>query len=135
MKKSEYVSSLRKLADFIELSDFPDSWKSAWGSDEAWPEPCVSLFVYDKKTFGDFCRNIGSFEKSSSGSYLTTTRKLENARITVNAYRERVCEKVHVGTKTIQATEERIIPAEPEHDEEIYEWKCPDSFLSLQESK
>lgn len=41
-----------------------------------------------------------------------------------------LCEKVQVGTKVVEATEEQVIPAQPEREEPVYEWKCPESILA-----
>lgn len=133
MKKNEYIAGLRELADFLESRDFPDTWKSSWGTDESYPNINVSLFTYDKETFGKLTSLLGGLEKSASESYLTSHKKLANSSIQVHGYREMICEKVKVGTKIIPAKEAELVPAEPEHEEDIYEWKCPDSFLALKE--
>lgn len=135
MKKSEYVAALRELADFLEKREFPDSWKSSYGSDESYPNVYLSLFTYNKDDFSNFARMLGSFEKDASDSYLSCTRKLDNSMIIVHGYRDRICERVKVGTKIVPATEAKLIEAVPEHEEDIYEWKCPESFLDLKKEE
>ncbi len=38
--------------------------------------------------------------------------------------RVEVCERVVVGTRIVEASPEYVIPARPQHEEEIIEWKC-----------
>lgn len=133
MNKSEYIASLRELADYIEAREFPDDWQGSYAKTDYNP-PCLSFWVGSKTTFGKICSLIGTFEKNR-GEYSTGARaKLPGgATISVSASREVVCKKVLAGTKTIPAKEEEIIPAQPEHEEEIYKWECPESFISLKD--
>ena len=135
MNKIEYVRALRELADFIEEKELPDVWQG-WYSKESYSHPTCLFYVANKKQFGDMASKIGSFTKSGDSVSTDIQRILPSgATITVWGKKEAVCERVVVGSKIIPAEPEQIIPAKPEREEEIVEWKCPESFISLKEDE
>ena len=117
--RKEFVESLRNLADFFEqheeirlpltthITVFPNYSES-------------------KQQFRDFCRAIGGkIEKQFGDDVMYADKPFGNLFILrFMAYRDAVCERVVVGTKVLPATEERIVPAEPEREVEIVEWRC-----------
>lgn len=128
--KEKFVKELRALADFVEEKDF-DFEKKAPSS--------VTFYVWctDKKDFAQKSKLLGSFKKSAD-NWLNATKSFGDfVNLQVTITREYVCKKVKVGTKIIPATEkkivpEQIIPAEPEKEVEVYEYKCPESFIDLE---
>lgn len=132
MKKAEYINALRELADYIEARDFPDTIQGYCGESDTFDKPSVRIYVKNKTDFGRLCAAMGSFEKKRD-SYSTGAETVLTSGVVVGvtASREVVCKKIVVGTRTIEAKPEEIIPAEPEHEEEIVEWECPESFVAL----
>lgn len=135
MKKSEYIKGIRNLADFLESKEFPESWINSYGGEESYPNPYLSLFVYKKEDFSLFSKLIGGFKKSVTDSFLSFEKEGSSFSMMVHGSRENICERVKIGTKIIPAKEEEIIPAEPEKEEDVYEWKCPESFIGMKEEK
>ena len=130
MKKHEYVEALRELADFVESRHFPDTWKEHAWDESSFSSPRLTFYLGQPDAFKKFSGLIGSFTKSATEGYLTSAKTLHRgAMISVKGRRDTICERVKVGTKIIPASEEKIIPAKPETIEDIYEWKCPESFI------
>lgn len=136
MNKIEYVKALRELADYVEAREFPDQWKGYWGSDDSFEPPYLSIRVNEKKDFGTFCSAMGSYEKERTDYSTGALAKLPGGAIVrVYSSRDVVCKKIVVGKRVIPATQERIIEAEPEREEDIVEWECPESFNALKEEQ
>jgi len=134
MKKNEYVVALRELADYLESHEIPDTKPNRWTgqADDLFPTLRMDIYVDDKELFGRICAAMGTFTKEVSDYSTSAVRTLTNgATFGVRASRSVVCKRIVVGTKTVAAKEEEIIPAEPEHEEEIVKWECPESFVSL----
>jgi hypothetical protein len=136
MNKVEYVAALRELADFVERKPFPDTKTSVWRNEPValFDAPTLSMHVESAPEFGAICAAIGTFEKDRNEYSTGAIAKLSaGARVSVHTARQNVCKKIVVGTRVVPATEERVIEAEPEHEEEIVEWECPESFVALKE--
>lgn len=134
MKRVEYIAALRQLADYLESHEITDTYKNRWsGKDEdLFSAPHLEVYTDNKELFGNICGAMGSFIKEVSDYSTGAVHKLPSgAYFGVRASRSVVCKRVIVGTKTVPAKEEEIIPAEPEHEEEIVKWECPESFIDL----
>lgn len=133
MTKQEYVNALRELADYVESKTLPDSWQYwTWGGEETYPVPSLEFSVRDKKTFGEIVSTLGTFEKVNSDSRIAARVPLSaGAIVSVNIAHEQVCEKVVVGKKTVPFRQAFLVEAVEEHEEDIVEWKCPESFIAL----
>lgn len=133
MKKSEYVAALIELANFVESKDFPDQW-GGWYGNQEYDSPELIFYVANKEHFGTIISSLGAFEKSGDTISTDATKRLSlGSNLRVWGKKENVCERVVVGTRTVAAEPEKIIPAKPEREEEIVEWKCPESFMALKE--
>jgi hypothetical protein len=64
-------------------------------------------------------------EKKSISDTIYFTRRFGDLELDININKDNSCERVKVG--------ERVIPAQPERTEPVYEWKCPDSLLGKRE--
>ncbi len=53
----------------------------------------------------------------------------DDLRFDVSIKRDEVCRKIVIGTKIEPATEERLIPAQPEREVPVEEWICDESIL------
>jgi|GEM_PF-5564423 len=138
MTKQEYVKSLRELADFLESKPLPDDWAAYLRSEikENYSAPVHRFRVLDKKTFGRIVAALGSFEKSTTDYDIQAKVSLPNgAAIIVEIARKEICEKIVTGKKKVPFTPAYFINATPEHEKEIIEWKCPDSFIALKGEK
>lgn len=64
----------------------------------------------------------GQVKKNYAGDYFWLTKEFGGGvKMEWNCPRQEVCEKVKVG--------EKVVPAQPERVEEVFEWKCHDSIL------
>jgi len=133
MTKTEHIQALRDLANFLEQRDFPENWidKDRTYGYNRYPPVSLYLFTKDKQLFGQCMKAIGTCTKNATEGYLEIRRVEPTFSIEINANRSQVCEKVIVGKKVIPSKPEEIIPAEPEKEVDIVEWKCPESFLAL----
>lgn len=137
MKRLEYVAALRELADYVESHEFPESKTGYWGSiEDTFKAPNLEFDVRNREDFVAFVRAMGSFEKERD-SY-STGAKFElpsGTYVKVETARENVCKKIVVGKRTVEAQPERILAAIPEHEEDVVEWECPESFLNLDQKE
>ena len=124
----ELIAGLRAFLEFLEANadfDFEQGSKEdlvqinfrAWylrGTDS------------EKQTImGDLVKRLGSGKKSYSDEWFWFRHDFSpNVRLDITSDRKTVCERIVTGTKIIPATEERIIPAEPEREVEAVEWRC-----------
>lgn len=120
-KQQAFADTCRKLADFYEAH--PDI-----------PSPTHDNFnVYvEKDELPRIAKEIGSCKKNVDDTYFELVKDFGTMTISFFVYRNQVCEKVVVGKKiipeyVIPASEERVIP---EHEEDVVEWRCPDSLLT-----
>ena len=129
-KKESFVKQLRDLAQLIEERDFDFEEANISSTN-------FFLFCKNKEAFGRNSKALGSFNKDASTSWLNSTKSFgENINLQVTIERNQVCEKVKVGTKIIPAKPaevipEKTIPAQEEREEDVYEYKCPESFVEL----
>ena len=131
-KKEQFVKELRELANFVEGSEFGDDFKVS--------NQTFHLFCHSKDEFKKRVKALGNFEKSADLWLNATKRFGDFISFQVTIMRDIVCKKVKVGTKIVPAQEEKvipeqIIPAKPESVEDVYEYKCPESFLDLEEDE
>ena len=116
-----YIDGLRELADFLE--ERPEFVPIG--------EKLILVYALGKEEFLKSCRLMGSFDKKVEPNFLNAIKKF-NSMLTLELYtnRSNVCERV----VTKITVPEQVIPAQkeetiPEHEEEVIEWKCPESWL------
>lgn len=115
-----YSDKLRTLADWLERH--PEVEREL-----KFDRPTIWAVASDKEDFGRICRSLGSYRK---GGYPGTLEAIvevdENGegiyRVTVS--HSGSCERIPTG-KT------KVIPARKAMEVPEYEYKCPDSWLSL----
>lgn len=106
-RRASDIAGLRQLANWLE--DHPGlEVPYALGG---------AVFVELAEARAFMAEAPGGWEKKDSGDYWAYDRKFAG-RVTYTAYvgREQLCQRVQVGTKTVEAV--------PEHDEPIYRWEC-----------
>lgn len=59
---------------------------------------------------------------------IQTVTDTADIRLVIN--HAHICERVKTGTLLVPAQPERTLPATPQHEEDVYEWKCPESILA-----
>jgi len=134
MTKNEYVAALRELADYVEEREWPEKIQGWIGPQDTFDTPNLSFSARNKTEFGLLCAAFGSFEKTRDTYCTGAVATLPSGvKISVITSRENVCRKVVVGKRVVPATE-RIVEEIPEHEEEIVEWECPESFIALAKS-
>ena len=118
MTNEEYARGLRALADVVERADVELGIS---------PAP-INIYCFTADEMAEKVRAIGgTFVKRSDSNYLTLLRDVGGIGIDVFASHERVCERVVVGTETVEITD----PEAPKVSvtREVFEWKCPDSLM------
>jgi hypothetical protein len=113
---SEYAKGLRELADFVELHpEFGEPYQYEF-----------NLFGEGKDALSKFVGASGTVKKDTDDNFFFVTKKFSGkVRLNFNVRHENICEKVEIGRKIVPAHEEMIVPAQPEHEEIQYAWKCP----------
>ncbi len=114
-RRSRILAGLREFIAFME-------------SHPGAPLPCLSplnAFVDTKEELAAAARAIGGhIQKQPYDGWYTLRKDFGAIRYDVNIEREKVCERVEVGTRTIAAQPERVLPATEETIEPVYDWKC-----------
>lgn len=116
-ERAEFARGLRELADFIEAH--PDR--------PVPPDIYAAVHISDTDELRAAVRAIGSADKEYSGDFFTAVRHFPGGiRYGVQAYREQVCERVVVGTETVEVPDPEALAAVPRvtQEREIVEWRC-----------
>lgn len=111
---------LRALADFYEeRPNLPPPYIASWSP---------ATVYLRQETAIEHLKSIGSFEKEFVGESFKAVKMIGGRRVEFSVDRNAICEKVVVGTRHVDAW---MRPAElvEAHDEEIVEWKCPESIF------
>jgi hypothetical protein len=115
MTNEELVKGLREVADFYEARpelELPSDVR-------------LQVFgAYAKEALQKVLRQVGGCEKDYSGGLLYVRKSFGKVQLEFIASRDRVCERVAVGTKIEPATKEYVIAAQPEREVEVVEWRC-----------
>jgi hypothetical protein len=118
--KAEFIAGLREFADWLELKpiDAPRSCRR------------ILFCVHSTCDLIAVRRACALSEKNMEGDYVHFAKRFRGGiSFSLFASKELTCERVKVGTKIIPAKPEMVLPATPEREEEIFEWRCPDSIL------
>ena len=118
MTNEEYARGLRELADVIEGCDV-----ELYLTGET-----VNVLVYGADEMAEKITAIGGkFTKHPMMGWFVMRRKIGGHDIDVFASHEAVCERVVIGTETVEVPD----PSAPmvTIEREVVEWKCPPSIL------
>lgn len=110
--------NLRAMADWLEAHpafEIPPATITVWA------------FGGGGSDFKSKIAAMGSFEKQYTDSFVNASVSFGALRLVVSDWRESVCRRVQTGTRHVEA--QTVITEEPAHDEPVYEWRCPDSWL------
>lgn len=111
-----YVQGLRELASFVEAHpEIPLPYAGAHNA-----------FVQDKSDLAIVAKACGGkWAKNATTDYFYISKAFSGGHsYEVNVSRENVCRKVVTGT--------RIIPAQPEREEDEIQWVCDEPLLAGQ---
>lgn len=126
MTNVEFSQMLRNLADIYEAQpELPQlhSLREGIGSE--------FIFCHTKEVFANAVRAFGAGAKDADADGLIF-RPEGFPMLKIYGFKSNLCERVQIGTQVIPATEEQIIPAQPEREVPVYEWHCA-PFLDNQE--
>ena len=127
-KNAQLVAGIRDLIAFIEANDDFEfvtgeahqvvfHWRD-WYLDSADSSKRRARLAY-------LAQRLGKAEKQYSGDFFWLRHDFgPHVRIEAASERDVVCERVVTGTRLVPAQEAYTMPALPEHEEEIVEWKC-----------
>ncbi len=113
-EQTEYVKGLQAVTDLLEAN--PQI-----------PAPLMTIlgvWISDKDEFLSALKGTGHWMKRSSNGVFTLRQEFGPIKLDLSISQKYICERIVTGTRTVP---ER--PAVPEHEEEIVEWKCPQSLL------
>lgn len=115
-----FVNDLRQVADFLEAR--PELLEHMHS------EETFNICVASKEDFSRLAKVLGSAEKIQSDLYYIHQKRFGSIKLDLFTTKSVTCERVVIGKKHVEALH---IPARdiPEHDEEIVEWRCPESIL------
>jgi len=112
--RAAYVNGLRQLADFVEAHpELPVPFAGGH-----------NVFVGTKAELATFARLPGvRWDKSVDPNYFYIRHTFDGGHsYDINVQREQVCRKVVTGT--------RLVPAEPAHEVDVFEWVCDEPLLA-----
>ncbi len=127
IERHEYIKGLRDLADFLEQHpDFP-SLPLDGGS-----ALTIMSYTLTREQLASMPRTLGGrWDKDADDTYYHLRRRFGPHQVQLYTSRGDVCERVQVGTRTVQQPAPDAPPV-PMVDVEVpvYEWRCPDSLLA-----
>lgn len=119
-EKAAYIAGLREFANWLESKPIgrPHS------------DGRILFCSQSKKEFFAIRRACAIAEKDLHGDYVHFVKRFSgDVSFVLFAEKSLTCERVKVGTKIVPAKPQVTLPAEPEREEEVWEWQCPDSIL------
>ena len=117
--KHRTVRELRAMADYIESRPFDEN--------TPFTAPDIYIFLNTATEFGETVAAAGSVVKSADGNFLNATISFGYSRLKILINQDLVCERIKTGEKVVEAV--------PEHTVDIFEMKCPESFLALKDNQ
>jgi hypothetical protein len=128
MRNAELLQGLRDLIGFIEANDDIDFGAAS--------RPAVEMnfrtwYLHDldvdgkKEVLADVARRLGSSEKVYGDEYFWLNKDFgSHVRFTGCSQRTTVCERIVTGKRVVPAEPAHLIPAQPEQEIEVVEWRC-----------
>lgn len=119
----EKVQRARDIADFVE--EHPDWPIDTEGTADWWP---LTIWCVDLEDVKAKRREIGGrWEKGADGPTFQLKGRIGSAHVILQTSRDKVCERIVVGTETKVVPDPDAPKVEIEVD--VVEWVCPDSLL------
>ena len=119
-ERVELIAGLRGLADFLETNpDVPAPWPTSF-----------NVFVQSREQLQELTRQVGgTLKKHGDENFFYLRRAFGPVNYDINIHRDQVCERVVTGKRIEPARAEVTLPAEPEREVDVYEWRCADAVL------
>jgi hypothetical protein len=116
---NEWLEGLNNLVQYLENVQATNI--------ELMPKPYSPINIYisvdTMEELQQYIKLFGSCEKYSDSTSIGVRKFFGTHKIDVYISHEVACERVVVGTRHVEA---KLVEA---YDEEIVEWRCPESFL------
>lgn len=131
MTNHTYASKLRAFARYLDTHPEIAEKVNDWGT-----TPSFTIYCDDSANFGSLCRALGEFDKEPYAGMLTAIHK-ETWEDSTTKFRlavsiSGVCEKVaKLDEFGNPVTRKKSAYVETEELETEYEYRCPESWLSL----
>lgn len=126
MKKTteNWANGLRELADFAE--QHPDLFEGHTFGEQ------IDLFAYTPEEMAEKTAMLGTSTKAKKGDWYCMARGFGPHRLELNIASDKFCERVQIGTKTVEKPDPEALKQVPtvEVEEPVYEWICPESVLA-----
>lgn len=106
---------------------------AAWLEQHPQPFLCpqtIHILPPTKKSFAEAVRGVGGVQKKVGDTWYYCAKRFGTIEVCWALQREHICERVVIGTQTVPAEPEKVLPAMPERVVEIVEWKCPESIFA-----
>lgn len=116
-----FIDAVRALADMLEARPMT-----------CYCEASAGIFVHKKDEMLAIAKGLGNLDKVAdkhSDYFKLVKRFSPTVYFQIMTNRDEVCERI-VTKKLVEATPVQIIPASPEREVEVVEWKCPPSLLA-----
>lgn len=118
-EREAYCTGLEALASFLRENP-----------EQMLPEQrTFHIYLWGKQDFATQMKKLGTCKKIYTEYSMTVAKDFGPISYGFYISRDTVCERKVVGKKIVPFQEARLIPAEPEHEEDIVEWQC-DSILA-----
>lgn len=119
-----WCKGLRELADFAESHE--DLFDHT-------PGFTCYLFANHASDMAAKARLLGKANKHEGDKWYWLDRPFGPHHIALNISREKICERIQVGTQKVMKPDPETPQVEVE--EPVYEWSCPDSVLAMSKAR
>lgn len=118
----QFIDAVRALADFLEAHPMP-----------CYCEASAGIFVCTKDEMLAKGKGMGHLDKvaNKDSDYFKLVKRFSpTVYFQIMTDRKEICERI-VTKKIVPAKEAMVLPAQPEHEVDVVEWKCPPSLLAF----
>lgn len=122
--RAEWIAGARALIDFVEATP-----------DLLLPDLGLAIYVWEDNPVArlvELARLLGHVDKVADDYWYKLVRSFGPHKLRVLATREKVCQRVATGTRTVtrHVAPKGVELVEVTETEETFEWVCPPSLLS-----
>lgn len=117
-QRADYAAGLRHLADLIEAGSapFPHGSLNFWPTGEPEEQPAAARDLM--RAFGG-----GKYAKDADGTTMNLSGMCGGVPVRIWVARDAVCERVVVGTETVEVPAQPAVEAHTEV-RDVIEWRC-----------
>ena len=119
-ERRDFIDGLRQVADFFEQHPSVPMPQS---------DMTINVFVSTREEMATIAR-VSKWDKIFDNNFFMLRKSFGPLLLLdVNAWRDVICKQVSKGTRIVPAKPEEVIPAQPEREEEVFEWVCDEPLL------